>query len=188
MKSSILWDITSCSPLRVNWLFGGTYRLHLQGRRISLPLSVTLFHVGFLLYLVFDPEDGDLFLRNVGWHSTDYTEERTIEGKQSHCFVSSYSGESSLQNCGVGVKWKRKEGLLTSGPLESLTELRLDIHPKSSCSLKQQKILETISKQPHRWCLHHIVLMGFECSWDPESYASGSVATGRGTHAGQVKG
>jgi hypothetical protein len=29
---------------------------------------------------------------------------------------------------------------------------------------------------------------GFECSRDPESYAGGSVATGRDTHAGQVKG
>jgi hypothetical protein len=32
------------------------------------------------------------------------------------------------------------------------------------------------------------VVVGFECSWDPESYAGGSVATGRVTHAGQVKG
>jgi hypothetical protein len=35
MKSSIFWDITSCSPLNVNWRFGGTCCLHLQGRRIS---------------------------------------------------------------------------------------------------------------------------------------------------------
>jgi hypothetical protein len=41
---------------------------------------------------------------------------------------------------------------------------------------------------PHRWCLHFIVVVGFECSWDPESYAGGSIATGRVTHAGQVKG
>jgi hypothetical protein len=34
-KSTIFWDITPCSPLEVNRLFGGTYRLHLQGRRIS---------------------------------------------------------------------------------------------------------------------------------------------------------
>jgi hypothetical protein len=31
MKCTIFWDITSCSPLKVNWRFGGTYRLHLQG-------------------------------------------------------------------------------------------------------------------------------------------------------------
>jgi hypothetical protein len=34
IKSSIFWDITPCSPLSVNRRFGGTYRLHLQGRRI----------------------------------------------------------------------------------------------------------------------------------------------------------
>jgi hypothetical protein len=32
-----------------------------------------------------------------------------------------------------------------------------------------------------------IVVVGFECSRDPESYAGGSVATGRSNHAGQVK-
>jgi hypothetical protein len=35
MKSTIFWDITPCSPLKVNRRFGGTYHLHLQGRRIS---------------------------------------------------------------------------------------------------------------------------------------------------------
>jgi hypothetical protein len=33
MKSTILWDITPCNPLSVNLRFGGTYRLHLQGRK-----------------------------------------------------------------------------------------------------------------------------------------------------------
>jgi hypothetical protein len=35
MKSSIFWDITPYSPMKVNWRFGGICRLHLQGRRIS---------------------------------------------------------------------------------------------------------------------------------------------------------
>jgi hypothetical protein len=35
MKSSILWDITLRSPLKVNQRFGGTCHLHLQGRRIG---------------------------------------------------------------------------------------------------------------------------------------------------------
>jgi hypothetical protein len=34
MKSTIFWDITPCSPLKVNRRFGGTC-LHLQGLRIS---------------------------------------------------------------------------------------------------------------------------------------------------------
>jgi hypothetical protein len=32
------------------------------------------------------------------------------------------------------------------------------------------------------------MVVGFECSRDPESYAGGIAATGRVTHAGQVKG
>jgi hypothetical protein len=39
-----------------------------------MNVLATCFHAGFLLNLFFDPEDGgDMFLRNVGWHSTDYT-------------------------------------------------------------------------------------------------------------------
>jgi hypothetical protein len=34
-KSSFFWGISPCRQLKVNWLFGGTCRLHLQGRRIS---------------------------------------------------------------------------------------------------------------------------------------------------------
>jgi hypothetical protein len=36
MKSINFWDITPCSPLSVNRRFGGTYRLHIQGRRNKL--------------------------------------------------------------------------------------------------------------------------------------------------------
>jgi hypothetical protein len=34
MKSSVFWDITPCSPLKVNWCFEGTC-LHFQSQRIS---------------------------------------------------------------------------------------------------------------------------------------------------------
>jgi hypothetical protein len=34
-KSSVFWDIMPYSPLKVNRSFRGTYRLHLQGWRIS---------------------------------------------------------------------------------------------------------------------------------------------------------
>jgi hypothetical protein len=33
MNSIIFWDMTPCSLLSCNRCFGGTYRLHLQGRR-----------------------------------------------------------------------------------------------------------------------------------------------------------
>jgi hypothetical protein len=35
IKSTIFWDITLCIPLKVNRRFGATYRLHVQGQRIS---------------------------------------------------------------------------------------------------------------------------------------------------------
>jgi hypothetical protein len=36
LKSTIVWDITPWSPLRVNRRFRGTYRLHLQSRKNKL--------------------------------------------------------------------------------------------------------------------------------------------------------
>jgi hypothetical protein len=33
IKTSIFWNITSCSPLRVNRRLGGIYRIHLRGRK-----------------------------------------------------------------------------------------------------------------------------------------------------------
>jgi hypothetical protein len=79
MKSSVVWNITLCRPMRVNRSLRGTYRLHLQGRRISqarnqreacrkeLASRVALLATCFMLGLFFDLEDGgDMFLRNFG--------------------------------------------------------------------------------------------------------------------------
>jgi hypothetical protein len=35
MKNFVFCDITLCSSVEVNRCFGGTYRLHLQGRKVS---------------------------------------------------------------------------------------------------------------------------------------------------------
>jgi hypothetical protein len=40
----------------------------------------------------------------------------------------------------------------------------------------------------HRWCFHLVMVVGLVCTNDPESYAGGSVATGRASQAGQFKG
>jgi hypothetical protein len=40
MKSSNFWDITPCSPLKVNRRFGGTCLLHVQGQRIRQARSM----------------------------------------------------------------------------------------------------------------------------------------------------
>jgi len=37
-------------------------------------------------------------------------------------------------------------------------------------------------------CLHLVVVGGLVCLCDPESYAGGSIATGRASLAGQVEG
>jgi hypothetical protein len=69
MKRNIFWNITPFSPLKGNQRFEGTYRLHLQDRRISRARNqlVTSFYAGFLLGLFFDSENGgDMFLRKVG--------------------------------------------------------------------------------------------------------------------------
>jgi hypothetical protein len=74
MKSYLFWDITPCSPLKVNRRFGGTYRLHLQGRGMSRARNQRESRWQAELGLLSDPEDGgDMFLRNAGCLSTDYT-------------------------------------------------------------------------------------------------------------------
>jgi hypothetical protein len=62
------------SPLKVNRRFGGTFRIHLDGRKISQARNQLESITDFLLRLFVDTEDGgDMFLRNVGWLPTDYT-------------------------------------------------------------------------------------------------------------------
>jgi hypothetical protein len=72
--------------------FGETHRFHLQGKRVSQARyqklgggkQSRLFIAGFLLGLLFDPEDGDvIFLRNV-WLCLNYT---------------AYNPEESTLNC-----------------------------------------------------------------------------------------
>jgi hypothetical protein len=53
LKSIFFWDMTPCSALSGTRSFGGTYRLHLQGRRIVQHLLARCF-----AELFYDPEDG----------------------------------------------------------------------------------------------------------------------------------
>jgi hypothetical protein len=63
VKSSLFWDITLCSWLKVNRRFGGTCRLHLLGRRVNQARYQREMRWQAEL---FDPQDGgDMFLRNV---------------------------------------------------------------------------------------------------------------------------
>jgi hypothetical protein len=77
--SSILLDITPCSLWSVNRRFGGTYRLHLQCRKITWARNqherckAAFRLVSFSAYFLDPEEGGDMLLRTVGWHSTGYT-------------------------------------------------------------------------------------------------------------------
>jgi hypothetical protein len=59
MTIVIYWYYTVYSPLKVSRSLGGTYQS-------------AYVHAVILLGLLSDPEYGDIFLRNVGWLSTDY--------------------------------------------------------------------------------------------------------------------
>jgi hypothetical protein len=61
MKSTDFCDITPCSPLKVNRLFGGTYRRHFHGRISRERYQRESRFACFLK-----------FFRKVGWLSTDY--------------------------------------------------------------------------------------------------------------------
>jgi hypothetical protein len=82
MKSTIFWYITLCSPLKVNRRFGGTYRLHHQGRirraRYQSDQLANCVHRGILFGLFYPEDAGDMFLRNVGLLSADYTVFREV--------------------------------------------------------------------------------------------------------------
>jgi hypothetical protein len=56
---------------KTNWLIVGRNVTRTQNPASRL---LCLLHTGFLHAFFFDPEDGgDMFLRKVGWLSTDYT-------------------------------------------------------------------------------------------------------------------
>jgi hypothetical protein len=50
MKSSIFWDIATCSQLEVNWRFGGICLLHLQCWRINMKYVASRAVASYLLH------------------------------------------------------------------------------------------------------------------------------------------
>jgi hypothetical protein len=69
MKSSVIYDITPCSVVKVNWRFGGTYRLHLLDRRKSHAAYFMLIYCSVSTLKIGD----DTFFQNVSWLSPDCT-------------------------------------------------------------------------------------------------------------------
>jgi hypothetical protein len=74
MQNSIFSNITTCSSLEVNRRFGGTCRIFRVEEQAKLGSVCYLLHSNFLLGSFYGPEDGgDIFLRNIGLLSMDYT-------------------------------------------------------------------------------------------------------------------
>jgi hypothetical protein len=58
MKRTIFWDIMPCSPLKINQRLEGTYRIHLQDRKISKETKVKAggnITRWFLAQIIFQP-------------------------------------------------------------------------------------------------------------------------------------
>jgi hypothetical protein len=66
-KIYIPWHKTSWSPVKINWSFGGRYRLHIRGLRVSQEGNQHKAGRTSNLKMV------AMLFRNVGWLSTDYT-------------------------------------------------------------------------------------------------------------------
>jgi hypothetical protein len=65
--STTFWDISPCSPLKINRRF----EKHIAS---TFRVEEFCFYFRTLLGLFIDPEDGgDIFLRNIYWVSADYT-------------------------------------------------------------------------------------------------------------------
>jgi hypothetical protein len=88
MKGSLFLDTAQCCPMKVNRRCGGTS-----------TSACCLLHSGFLLDLLFNPEDrGNIFLRKVGLLSSDYTASypRRLNSLCPFVFIEIYL---SVENC-----------------------------------------------------------------------------------------
>jgi hypothetical protein len=63
LKSTVFWDVTSCSAVGVHWHFGGIYDLHLLDQRVNSARSQSAHSARGLLGLLLSSEDGgDIYL------------------------------------------------------------------------------------------------------------------------------
>jgi hypothetical protein len=101
VKSIILWDITPCSPLEVSRRFGGTYRLYLQGRRISRARNQS--EAGRKLWSVYS-----LTLKMEGIYSAETTFDFQ---RTTRCYIPEYR-TSSLDKLRIRDDAKNRIGIL----------------------------------------------------------------------------
>jgi hypothetical protein len=77
MKSSVFWDITPCSPLKVNQHFRGTCHFHFQGQRLmqetgikqAVTLVSTLLHTRRYNHLCENLKSYKIEILQLSWES-----------------------------------------------------------------------------------------------------------------------
>jgi hypothetical protein len=140
---NFFWDITPRSPLKVNRRFGS----HLLSR-------------WFLAGLFFDREDGgDMFFRNVGWLSTDYTALYPRRWYSSGCIsVLLYYLTKQQGQLRLPITDKRCEGEMWDSHSGDFWDVQYDIpvftdvsretcyHPEDGCSTLIRKCRWTSSR------------------------------------------
>jgi hypothetical protein len=84
LESSTFRDISPCSLVKVNRHFGETYQPCHHGRTVRTASSI--LNNAFLLPLFLTLKDGgDMFLHNVGWHSSHYIQnDNTLQEKHTY--------------------------------------------------------------------------------------------------------
>jgi hypothetical protein len=154
MRSSIFWDITPCSPLKVNRRLGITSRRHRQirRRRQARNLHERRWQNG-----------GDMFLRNVGWLSTDYTTlypRRTFYNYLCEN-LRSYTGVGTSRTLCMNCKeWTHNVEVC---PRVSFTKITPTLHENGLHRLKQNHL---------SYIMRNIIgIHGINECWSPQSTA-----------------
>jgi hypothetical protein len=111
-----------------------------------------------------------------GNETTDNNSDITSMYSNNHCTLCFFSNMNNVWNTVGGLNV-----MLFKGPVDGL---------RNKCSLSTRQALLSSQLVPYLpgWYLHLVVLGELEYPSDPESYATGSVATGRVTLGGQVEG
>jgi hypothetical protein len=105
MESSVFWDITQCSPAKVNRRFWGIYRFHIQGRIVKQAKKKQLY-VCVLFGLFFCPEvGGSTFHWKPLWLSLDYMLLTTEQKKSSMQLLLGLFFFSKMQNISLTSLW-----------------------------------------------------------------------------------
>jgi hypothetical protein len=163
LRFSIFWHVTPCSPLNVNGRFGGTFHLHLKGRR-KIPWFPPVFTlVSCLVYSSNLKMEAKCIFRNVDWHPTDCT---ALYNHKTDFFKAKWcSGDAVPLILKLGIRCKysaSSSGCFTPGESNLgcwITEwvlplYRRDAHPPE-CSVTLVTVCETMTTShkflPWRW-------------------------------------